>query len=104
MRSLYDSVRSKLPADTPIPSQRWMEFQLWPKNPLLKSAVQYTGRYAITHMVQSRQLRKDHVDVMVGHVEFKYLKSFAVMMRRRPQLPPSSSCTGPPSPTLALLA
>ena len=32
-------------------------------------------------MTQSRQLRKDHPDQVVGHVEFKYLKTFAVQFR-----------------------
>ena len=60
-----------------------MEYQFWPKNSLLHSAVQYTGRFAITMMAQSRQLRKDHDDVIVGHVAYKYLKEFCCDPRYR---------------------
>jgi hypothetical protein len=59
MRSLHETVCSQCP-DVSHPTQRWMEYQFWPKNTLLHSAVQYTGRFAITMMTQSRQLRKDH--------------------------------------------
>ena len=46
MRSLHEEAVSKLPPGTDtssIPSLRWMEFQFWPKNTLLNSAVQYTA-------------------------------------------------------------
>ena len=81
-RSLYEAARDACP-EAPHPTQRWMEYQFWPKNTLLHSAVQYTGRFAVTMMAQSRQLRKDHDDVIVGHVEFKYLKEFCCDPRYR---------------------
>ena len=80
MRSLHETVCEQCP-DAAHPSLRWMEYQFWPKNTLFQSAVQYTGRFAVSMMVQSRQLRKDHDDIIVGHVEFKYLKEFCCKYR-----------------------
>jgi len=81
-RSLYEAACSACP-EASHPTLRWMEYQFWPKNTLLNSAVQYTGRFAVTMMAMSRQLRKDHADVIVGHVELKYLKEFCCDPRYR---------------------
>lgn len=64
-----------------IPSLRWMEYQFWPKDSSLRSAVNYTGRFKVSMGAQSAQLRKSHPDQLIGHVEFKYLKTLAVRKR-----------------------
>lgn len=47
----------------------------------MRNAVNYTGRFKVIMAAQFAQLRKDHPDQFVGHVEFKYLKHLAVRKR-----------------------
>ncbi|CAG8843073.1 12545_t:CDS:2, partial [Gigaspora margarita] len=60
-----------------VPSDRWISYQFCPKNPWYKASAQYTGRFQIKYMVQTRQLRKTHVDVHYCQAIFKYIRHFA---------------------------
>lgn len=80
-RDIYERASALVPPNAQIPSQRWMEFQFWPKDASLRSAVNYTGRFKVSMASQTGQLRKSHPDQLVGHVEFKYLKELAVRKR-----------------------
>lgn len=80
-RDIHQRAARMLNENDPVPSVRWMEYQLWPKDASLSAAVNYTGRFKVTMAAQSAQLRKTHPDQMVGHVEFKYLRTLAVRKR-----------------------
>lgn len=80
-RDIHERASRLVPDGAAIPSQRWMEFQFWPKDASLRSSVHYTGRFKVTMAAQSGQLRKSHPDQLVGHVEFKYLRELAVRKR-----------------------
>lgn len=58
-----------------------VEYQFWPKDPSLRAAVNYTGRFKVSMVAQSAQLRKSHADQLIGHVEFKYLRTLAIRKR-----------------------
>lgn len=60
VRDLLDQVARQCPEGTSIPSKQWLRLQFWPKNPSLKSSLQYTGKLEVKFMVQARQLRKQH--------------------------------------------
>lgn len=44
-RDLLDQVAKQCPEGTPIPSKQWLRLQFWPKNPSLKSSLQYTVNF-----------------------------------------------------------
>lgn len=81
MRDIYESATRLIGPDDPVPSLRWMEYQFRPKDAGMRAAVNYTGRFKVTMAAQSAQLRKSHPDQLVGHVEFKYLKTLAIRKR-----------------------
>ena len=70
---LYDAVVVKfeakkaaglIGADELVPSLRWLEFQFWPANEHVKSALAYVGQFPLVMGIQQRVLRKyhEHVD------------------------------------------
>ena len=77
-RDLLTEVAKKCPEGTPVPSEAWLRYQFWPKDPSKRSASQYTGRLKIKHMVQARQLRKFHDDAHYASALYRYLRSFSV--------------------------
>lgn len=76
---LIKQVAAKLPTDSPIPSEPWVRFQFWPKNRFSATAKHYNCRFDVKYKVQSRQLRKSHVDARYCAVLFRYLKEMAVL-------------------------
>lgn len=60
---LMKQVREKLHEEAPIPSETWVRYQFWPKDPSSRSATQYTGRFNVRFHVQTRQIRHIHPDV-----------------------------------------
>ena len=62
MRDFVQQVAARCPENTPIPSVEWCRVQFWPKTPLAKSSIHYTGRFHLKFMVQQRQWRRSHVD------------------------------------------
>ena len=81
VRDLIEQVAKRLPEDCPIPSESWVRLQFCPKNALYSSAVNYTGKLDIKHMVQARQLSHDHPDGHYAAAIFRYLKEFAAKFR-----------------------
>ena len=77
-RDLLTEVAKKCPEGTPTPSEAWLRYQFWPKDPSKQSASQYTGRLKVKHMVQARQLRKFHEDAHYASAIYRYLRSFSV--------------------------
>lgn len=49
--------------DEQAPSCRWMEFQFWPANEHVLTALNYTRRFAVRNVLQKRVLRKYHAHV-----------------------------------------
>lgn len=75
VRDLISKVSEKLPEGTPIPSETWVRFQFWPKDPSARSATQYTGRFNVRYHVQTRQIRQTHPDVsLLCSYMAKYLR------------------------------
>lgn len=80
VRDLIEQVQKKNP-DIPVPSQSWVSLQFAPKNRFWNTAVQHTGMLDLKHMVQTRQLRSEHIDAHYTACVFRYLKELAVMYR-----------------------
>lgn len=68
----------KLPPGSSAPSVSWIRLDFYPKNPYLKSAVHYTGKFNLKYSVQQRLLRVQHMDSDYCRQQFLLLKSFAV--------------------------
>ena len=78
VRDLIAQVRKRLSDDVLVPSESYLRLQFWPKNPTFMSALHYTGRLAIKFMVQSRQIRHEHVDSHYAAAVYKYLRQFCI--------------------------
>ena len=88
IRHLRDIISERLSAktkesseDVAIPSEEWIRYQFWPKNPYSASALRYTGRFSIKFGVQSHQLRKSHADAHYVNSLLQYVKVFCVKYR-----------------------
>lgn len=57
------------------------DFSLPPKNATSYSSLQFTGKLNVKFQVQSRQLRKEHIDVHYASAAFRYLKELSVKFR-----------------------
>ena len=77
VNDLCSQVIAKYP-DIQVPSVEWVRCQFWPSNSFRLSASQYTGRFKIKFMVQSRQVSADHPDSHYCGAIFKYLREFAI--------------------------
>ena len=62
VRELHQSVSSRLPEGTPIPSKQWLRLQFWPRNSTSVVSRYFTGKLKLKFMVQARLFRKSHVD------------------------------------------
>lgn len=69
------------PPNTPIPSEQWLRFQFALINATSYSSLQYTGKLNVKFQVQSRQLRKEHIDMHYASAAFRYLKELSVKFR-----------------------
>ena len=56
LRDVLKQVAKQCPEGIAVPSKQWLRLQFWPKNPSLKSSLQYTGKLEVKFMVQARQL------------------------------------------------
>ena len=88
IRHLRDIISERLSAktkesseDVAIPSEEWIRYQFWPKNPYCASALRYTGRFSVKFGVQSCQLRKSHADAHYVNSLLQYVKAFCVKYR-----------------------
>lgn len=66
VRDVKEQVKSRCPADMPIPSEAYICLQFLPSKKNAKVAERYTGRLEIKRMVQQRQWQKHHVDSHYG--------------------------------------
>lgn len=78
---LLRQVKETCPENTLIPSEQWLRLQFAPKNPSAVTSLQFTGNLKVKFQVQSRQLRKSHIDLHYASATFRYLKEFAVKFR-----------------------
>lgn len=76
--SIPDLRRQVASTCPPIPSEQWLRFQFAPKNATSYSSLQYTGKLDVKFQVQSRQLRKEHIDMHYASATFRYLKELAL--------------------------
>ena len=68
------------------PSQEWVRLQFSSINPYTNIAVKYTGRFEIKYTLQRRQMRADHPDSKYAHINYTYLKEFAVKFKNNTTL------------------
>ncbi len=78
IRDFREQVTSCWPEGTIIPSEEWLQLQLWPNNAKRRAALHYTGRLNVRYMIQARQFRKAHEDEHYTASVFQYLHVFAV--------------------------
>ncbi|PKY58409.1 hypothetical protein RhiirA4_449266, partial [Rhizophagus irregularis] len=81
IRDLRQQVTNLCPPDTEIPSEQWVRLQFWPRNPTYLSSLKYTGKLDAKFMVQSRQLRCNHIDSHYASALFRYLKELAITFK-----------------------
>ena len=81
VESLIDTVKEDLPKDAKIPSASWVSFNFWPHNPYFRSAMSYTGRFAVKYAVQQRLTRAHHPDSSYAFSQYVMMKEMAVDMR-----------------------
>ncbi|XP_066928996.1 uncharacterized protein [Clytia hemisphaerica] len=80
-RDLRDRVKERVPANTPIPSVKWLRYQFQPINPTTNTAKYYKGRLKIKMMVQKRQVRVHHVDAHYCAASWRYMREYAIKHR-----------------------
>ena len=81
-RDLLNQVAKQCPVGVPVPSKQWLRLRFWPKNPSLKTALQYTGKLKVKFMVQARQLRHAHDDAHYCSTLFRYLRELSIKFRK----------------------
>lgn len=81
VKDLHEQICARLPPGTPTPSEEYLRLQFMPKNQILATAVNYTGRFPLKLKIQSRQFNMQHVDAHYAAALQKYLKGFAVKYR-----------------------
>ena len=60
---LLAEVKKRCPPETAIPSEKWLYLLFWPTDATKRSALKFTGRFAVKYMVQARLFRKEHPDI-----------------------------------------
>ena len=78
---IISQVKKNLPPNVPIPSESTVELAFAPKNVTTASARYYTGKVNLKHQVQSRQLRKPHIDAHYCAAQYKYMREMAVKFK-----------------------
>ena len=63
LHDLPQQVSQQCPEGTPLPPEKWLLFQFWPKDVNCHTAYQYNGKLAVKFMIQSRQFHHHHIDV-----------------------------------------
>lgn len=52
IRDFVSKVARLCPENTPIPSEKWVYLQFWPKDPTKLSSLHHTGRFKLKFMIQ----------------------------------------------------
>ena len=71
VRDLHRQVSQQCPEGTPLPSEKWLLFQFWPKDVTRRTTYQYTGRLKVEFMIQSRQFHHYHIDAHYASALFR---------------------------------
>ena len=53
VNDLLHQIERNCPSETPIPSVQWLRLQFWPKDPIRRSSLQFTGLLPLKFMVQT---------------------------------------------------
>ena len=80
-RVMDETVASRLPENTSIPSVEWLHYQFCPRTIGQCKCSTHTGKLKVKYMVQARQLRLDHPDAHYASAIFWYEKEFACMFK-----------------------
>ena len=72
---------SPLPPQINIPCEEWIRVQFSPTNSIAAKAIHYTGRFKIIFKVQTRLLRKNHLDSHYCACYFQYLCEFTILFQ-----------------------
>ena len=78
---LLERIRSRCPDGTPTPTLSTLRLQTSPSNKYTARVQAFTGRLAIQHKVQVRQLRAQHPDSHFCAAIFKYMRQRAVELQ-----------------------
>lgn len=81
IEELRDTISSRLPDETAIPSTETLRLQFQPNSQFQKSAFKYSRRFNVKFRVQTRLARVHHQDARYVATAFKYLKKFCVENR-----------------------
>lgn len=81
IEELRDTISSRLPDETAIPSTETLRLQFQPNSQFQKSAFKYSRRFNVKFRVQTRLARVHHQDARYVATAFKYLKNFCVENR-----------------------
>ena len=81
VRDLIEQVSKMCPEGTPIPSESWMRFNFFPRNPHTVTAKRYRKQLQAKHVIQKRQFRKTHIDAHYCAALFRYMREYAVKLR-----------------------
>ena len=75
-------MQQRCPPDTPIPSDELIRLQFVPAHKSYKTAAKYTCQLEVKKQIQQRQWRKEHEDSHYGACIFRYMREYAVLLRR----------------------
>lgn len=78
---LREQVSIQCPSGTPLPSDKWLRLQFWPKTKKASVSMHYTGRLNIRFMVQNRQFRKTDEGEHYAAAVLQYLREYAIECR-----------------------
>ena len=81
IRDLRQQVTNLYPPDTEMLSEQWLRLQFWPRNLTYLFSLKYTGKLNAKFMVQSQQLRSNHIDNHYASALFWYLKELAIIFK-----------------------
>ncbi|XP_014661883.1 PREDICTED: uncharacterized protein LOC106804973 [Priapulus caudatus] len=76
---LHHRVKERVPADTAIPSVKWMRYQFQPVNPRANTAKYFKRALNIKMMVQKRQVRLNYVDAHYCAASWRYMREYALL-------------------------
>ena len=78
LNDLIDRAKCLCPPEAFIPSKALVRLKFAPRNPYLKSALNFTSKLEVQYKIQRRQLRVSHPDAHYCAAQFKYLKQLAI--------------------------
>ena len=81
VRSMYREICGRCPPDTHVPSRVTFEHSFYPTCPEKRSTAVYVPKFPVVLKVQTRTMRKAHIDAAYGAKSFKDMKRLAVHLR-----------------------